>query len=139
MFQEFRAQMMGIEPDYNDAFYQNRIYVRPPDSPVGFHAPIPTGEPIMSPGRTMLPVPQTNSVASQECVGEHADDGQMAMNDVGAEDELARGVGAERMERATLHYVQGRRWSPGVYRSLRLLGKPLQVVWERAFIALPTF
>ena len=107
--------MMGIEPDCNDAFYQNRIYVRPPDSPVGFHAPIPTGEPIMSPGRTMLPVPQTNSVASQECVGEHAEDGQMAMNDVGAEDELARGVGAERMERAPLHYVQGRRWSPGVY------------------------
>ncbi len=87
----------------------------------------------------MLPVPQTNSVASQECVGEHAEDGQMATNDVAAEDELARGVGAERMERAPLHYVQGRRWSPGVYRSLRLLGKPLQVAWERAFFALPTF
>jgi hypothetical protein len=70
VFREFRAQMMGIKPDYNDAFYQNRIYIRPPDSPVRFHAPIPTGEPIMSPGRTMLPVPQTNSVASQECVGE---------------------------------------------------------------------
>ena len=70
LYREFRAQMMGIEPDYNDAFYQNRIYVRPPDSPVRFHAPIPTGEPIMSPGRTMLPVPQTNGVASQECVGE---------------------------------------------------------------------
>jgi hypothetical protein len=139
VFREFRAQMMGIEPDYNDAFYQNRIYIRPPDSPVGFRAPIPTGEPIMSPGRTMLPVPQTNSVASQECVGEHAEDGQMATNDVAAEDELASGVGAERMERAPLYYVQGRRWSPGVYRSLRLLGKPLQVAWERAFIALPTF
>ncbi len=79
LFREFRAQMMGIEPDYNNAFYQNRIYVRPPDSPVGFNAPIRTGEPIMSPGRTMLPVPQTNSIASQECVGEQRTDGRLVL------------------------------------------------------------
>jgi hypothetical protein len=140
VFREFRAQVMVIEPDYNDAGYQTRIYVRPPDFPVGFEAPVPTDKPTISPRRTMLPVPQTDSVASQECVGEQAEGEQTAGDEVVTEDELARGVGAECVdERAPLHYVQGRRWSPGVYRSLRLLGKPLQVAWRRVFIALPTF
>ena len=42
-------------------------------------------------------------------------------------------------ERAPLLYVCGQRWSPGVYRSMRLLGRSVEVAWERAFIALPTF
>ena len=42
-------------------------------------------------------------------------------------------------ERAPLLYVRGQRWSPGVYRSMRLLGRSVEVAWERAFIALPTF
>ena len=46
------------------------------------------------------------------------------------------GVGEEK---APLLQVRGGRWSPGVYRSLRLLGRPLEVAWERAFITLPTF
>jgi hypothetical protein len=78
--------------------------------------------------------------APRLCVGEQAKGEQTAGDEVATEDELARGVGAERVdERAPLHYVQGRRWSPGVYRSLRLLEKPLQVAWRRVFIALPTF
>jgi len=63
----------------------------------------------------------------------------MAPSEVAAKNEVAHGVGGGDVERAPLHYIQGRQWSPGVYRSLRLLGKPLQVAWERAFIALPTF
>ena len=73
VFREFRAQIMGIEPDYKDANYKNRIYVRPPDHPVGFHTPGSTDKPIGSPGRTMLPVPTLDSVASQECVGERTE------------------------------------------------------------------
>ena len=42
-------------------------------------------------------------------------------------------------ERAPLLYVRGQRWSPGVYCSMRLLGQSIEVAWERAFIALPTF
>jgi hypothetical protein len=37
-------------------------------------------------------------------------------------------------ERAPLRLVSGRAWSPGVYNALRLLGKPLDVAWRRAFI-----
>ena len=59
--------------------------------------------------------------------------------DVGEEtSELARHSEDVGEERAPLLYVRGERWSPGVYRSLRLLGHPLRVAWERAFIALPT-
>jgi hypothetical protein len=39
-------------------------------------------------------------------------------------------------ERAPLLYVRGQHWSPGVYRSMRLLGRSVEVAWERAFIAL---
>ena len=36
--------------------------------------------------------------------------------------------------RAPIKIVDGRRWSPGVYRALRLMGKTLEVAWERAFV-----
>ncbi len=35
---------------------------------------------------------------------------------------------------APIKMVDGRPWSPGVYKLLRLLGKTLEVAWERAFI-----
>ena len=140
VFREFRAQVMGIEPEYNDANYQNRIYICSPDHPVGFHAPKPTEKPIGSPGRMMLPVPTLDSIASQECVGEHENqpaDGWVT--EVATQPDVAHHSDQERKERAPLLHVRGGRWSPGVYRSLRLLGRPLEVAWERAFIALPTF
>ena len=37
-------------------------------------------------------------------------------------------------ERAPIKVVDGRPWSSGVYRALRLLGKPLEIAWEKAFI-----
>mgnify|MGYP001012625747 CR=1 FL=1 len=39
-----------------------------------------------------------------------------------------------RDERAPIKVVDGRPWSPGVYQALRLLGKPLEIAWERVFI-----
>ena len=78
--------------------------------------------------------------AHLEGVGEHEDqpaDGRVT--EVAARPDVARHSDQERKERAPLLHVHGGRWSPGVYRSLRLLGRPLEVAWERAFIALPTF
>ena len=42
-------------------------------------------------------------------------------------------------QQAPLIMVSGRAWSPGVYRALRLLGKTLDVAWERAFVRSITF
>jgi hypothetical protein len=36
-------------------------------------------------------------------------------------------------QQAPLILMSGRAWSPGVYWALRLLGKTLDVAWERAF------
>jgi len=41
--------------------------------------------------------------------------------------------------RAPIKMVSGRAWSLGIYRSLRLLGKTLDVAWELAFIHPLTF
>ena len=35
---------------------------------------------------------------------------------------------------APIKMIGGRAWSPGIYRALRLMGKPLDVAWEKAFI-----
>ena len=42
-------------------------------------------------------------------------------------------------QRAPIKMVGGRAWSPGIYQALRLLGKSLDVAWERAFIHPLTF
>ena len=48
---------------------------------------------------------------------------------------------AQRMQDqlAPIKMVSRRAWSPGIYRALRLLGKSLDVAWERAFIHPLTF
>jgi hypothetical protein len=136
VFREFRGQVMGISGDYVDSIFEHSIYLRPPDSPVGYEPRDPTTEPTLSTDRTMLPVPK-DSVAPQECVGEDTieklTDGELTVRSE------TRGDSDQRKEKAPLLLVRGERWSPGVYRSLRLLGRPLEVAWERAFIALPTF
>ena len=53
--------------------------------------------------------------------------------------EVAGDSQRKQRERAPLLYVRGNHWSPGVYGLLRLLRLPLEVAWERSFIALPTF
>jgi hypothetical protein len=37
-------------------------------------------------------------------------------------------------EQAPIKLVDGRPWSPGVYRALHLLGRSLETAWEKAFI-----
>ena len=41
--------------------------------------------------------------------------------------------------RAPIKIVGGRAWSPGIYQALRLLGKSLDVAWEKMFIRPLTF
>jgi hypothetical protein len=74
-------------------------------------------------------------IVGEDAIGEPADGGAA---EVASHPEVASDSD-RRKERAPLLWVRGERWSPGVYRSLRLLGRPLEVAWERAFIALPTF
>ena len=140
VFREFRGQVMGVFGDYVDSVVKHSIYLRPPDSPVGYKPREPSGKPTMSPAPTMLPVPR-DSVASQECVeenpiGERTDG---PVTELAEKPELAGHSEGGGEERAPLLYVRGQRWSPGVYRSMRLLGRPVEIAWERAFIALPTF
>jgi hypothetical protein len=116
VFREFRGQVMGIPADYTDRDFASQIHLRPPAIPTS----VPTLEPNSSNGKTMLPIPKGDRPASQECVGGSA-----------GSSETAAGVESER---APLRLVSGRAWSPGVYKTLRLLGKPLDVAWRRAFI-----
>ena len=46
---------------------------------------------------------------------------------------------AKQDQRAPIKMARGRAWSPGIYRALRLLGKSLDVAWERAFFHPLTF
>jgi hypothetical protein len=52
---------------------------------------------------------------------------------------LAADAAAEPTKLAPIKIVGGRAWSPGIYRSLRILGNSLEVAWERAFIHPLTF
>ncbi len=137
VFREFCGQVMGITGDYVDSIFEHSIYLQPPDSPVGYD---PIIKPTMSLGKMMLPVPK-DGITSQECV-------EGSLNDKATDGTKAEVVGGEAPippaevigeGRAPLLQVRGQPWSPGVYRLLRLLGRPLEVAWKRAFISLPTF
>ena len=97
---------MGVLGDYVDSVFEHSIYLRPPDSPV------PTTEPTMSLGKTMLPVPK-DSVAPQECVEEHSSDGEA--EGIGTEVATYCEVANAERTRAPLLCIRGERWSPGVY------------------------
>ena len=128
---------MGITGDYVDSVFEHSIYLRPPNSPVGYD---PITKPTMTLGKTILPVPKDRT-ASQECVegnlnGEATEGTE---DEVAGEEAPAPPAEVVGGGRAPLLQVRGQPWSPGVYRSLRLLGRPLEVAWKRAFISLPTF
>jgi hypothetical protein len=113
---------MGIPADYNDDDYRKDVVTIPPVS-------------------TMLPIPRAKE-ASQECVGENLigprgeqrNEQSPVNSNLTAtrptEEHLDAGV------RAPIKKVDGRHWSLGVYRNLRLMGFTLEVAWARAFISL---
>ena len=68
VFREFRGQVMGILGDYVDSVFEHSIYLRPPNSPVGYEPWDPTSEPTMSLGRTMLPVPYPKTAEHRRSV-----------------------------------------------------------------------
>ncbi len=53
--------------------------------------------------------------------------------------DVAVGVLPDKPQQAPLIMVSRRAWSPGGYRALRLLGKTLDLAWERAFVRSFTF
>jgi hypothetical protein len=133
VFQAFRGHSMGIPTDYNDASVVPRCNFRPPNW-------VP--EPV-----SMLPIPR-DRVAAQECVGENTKRPKPTAARPAAKVWFAVDVEAhteptaeptKQDQRAPIKMVSGRAWSPGIYQALRLLGKSLDVAWERAFIHPLTF
>jgi hypothetical protein len=136
VFRAFRGHVMGIPADYNDASFATRCNFRPPSW-------VP--EPV-----SMLPIPR-DRVAAQECVGERVTNKEVGLGSESptkdrrvrfAVDEEVPEPTAEPIkqdQRAPIKMVSRRAWSPGIYQALRLLGKSLDVAWERAFIPPLTF
>ncbi len=98
----------------------------------------------------MLHIPR-DQIAAQECVGERAINKEVEIWYQSltkdrrvwfAVDEEVREPTAEpakQDQRASIKMVSGLAWSPGIYQALRLLGKSLDVAWEKAFIHPLTF
>jgi hypothetical protein len=96
---------------------------------------------------SMLPIPR-DQVASQECVGDNTKGPEPAPARPAAKVWFAIDMEAhagptteptKQDRRAPIKIVGGRAWSPGIYQALRLLGKSLDVAWEKAFIHPLTF
>jgi len=147
VFRAFRGQVMGIPTVYNDASFATRCNFRPP---------IWVPEPV-----SMLPIPR-DLVAAKECVGERATNKEVGLgSESPTKDRQEVGLGSESPTKdrwvwfavdmptaeptrqqdrhAPIKMVGVRAWSLGIYGSLRLLGKSLDVAWERAFIHPLTF
>jgi hypothetical protein len=98
----------------------------------------------------MLPIPR-DWVAAQECVGDNTKGPKPTAARPAAKVRFAVDVEAhvvptvptaeptKQDQRAPIKMVSGRAWSPGIYRAPRLLGRSLDVAWERAFIHPLTF
>ena len=130
VYRAFRGHVMGIPADYVDKEYEGKVKSAPPIS-------------------SMLPVPKEPK-ASQECVGGNQKEENLT---VGNEKSLI-GTGklslivtenltddrpSESGLRAPIKMIDGRPWSPNIYRNLRLIGKSLEVAWEKAFVCTSHF
>ncbi len=122
VFHKFRGHVMGIPTDYNDDNYRKDVVTIPPVS-------------------MMLPIPRAKE-ALQECVGENliGPRGKQRNEQSPVHSNLtATRPTEERLDagvQAPIKIVDGRHWSLGVYRNLRLMGFTLEVAWARAFISL---
>ena len=160
VFRAFRGQVMGIPADYNDASFATRCHFRPPTwvhEPVSM-LPIPrdrvatkecVGERRTSGMYEILPETK-NKWDVQNVTPETKNKWDVQNVTVcrnTTKDKRVRFDEVPRVEngiipldrRAPIKMVSGRAWSPGIYQSLRLLGKSLDVAWERAFIRPLTF
>jgi hypothetical protein len=90
----------------------------------------------------MLPIPR-DQVAAQECVGENAKGPKPTAARPAAKVWFAVDVEAyaeptagptKQDKRAPIKMVSGHAWNLVIYQALRLLGKTLDVAWERPFI-----
>ena len=130
VFCVFMGHVMGIPAEYRDADYEGKVL-------------------LLSPNVSMLSLTK-EQLALQECVGgnvrrqaltrtnwiqvsmtESANDRLTGKKSLDVE---AHAVTLGSGSRAPIKMVDGGPWSPQVYRSLRLLGKTLEVAWVRAFV-----
>ena len=94
----------------------------------------------------MLPIPK-DQIATQKCVGGDTKGSKPAATRPAVKVQFIVDVKALRTrtqatkqnQSAPIKMVSGHAWSPGIYWALRLLGKTLDVAWERAFICSLTF
>jgi hypothetical protein len=123
---------MGIPADYNDTSFATRCDFRPPN----------WVQPVL-----MLPIPR-DWVAAQECVGDYTKGPKLTAARPAVKVRFAVDMEAhaeptaeptKQDQRAPIKMVSGHAWSPGIYQALRLLGKSLDVAWEKAFIHPLTF
>jgi hypothetical protein len=128
----FRGHVMGIPADYNDKSFATRCNFRPPN---------------WVPKPVMLSI-LTDWVAMQECVRDNAKGPRLANVRLSEKGGITAKVAAkvdvrappvEQNQLAPIKMVSKRVWSLGIYRALRLLGKSLDIAWERAFICPLTF
>jgi hypothetical protein len=137
VFLAIRGHVMGIPADYNDASFATKCNFRPPSW---------VSKPV-----SMLSIPR-DQVAAQECVGERVTNKGVEIWDQNPTKDIrvqfavdkevhptAEPIKHDVPPRAPIKMASGRAWSPGIYKALRLLGKSLDVAWERAFIHPLTF
>jgi hypothetical protein len=108
---------MGIPAEYKDKDFAGVIHTIPPVS-------------------SMLPIPRT-SKASQECVGGRENKRNNLTYDRPAEPD--GGQLGQQGSRAPIKIVDGRPWSPSVYRNMRQIGLTLDEAWKKAFIKVSHF
>ncbi len=124
VFRVFRGHVMGIPANYKDSDYEGRVPLTPVVS--------------------MLPLTK-EQLASQECVGEKTNGTQVPVSILRKQKSVSI-LGKQKSvsiasegsslssSRAPLKLIDGHRWSPGIYRALRLRGRKLEVAWEGAFV-----
>jgi hypothetical protein len=114
IYRAFRGHVMGIPANYVDKDWEGKVRSTPPVS-------------------SMLPVPKEPK-ALQECVGGSQKEGKLPVKlSVGTEN-LTDDRPSESGLRAPIKMIDGRPWSPNIYRNLRLIGRSLEVAWEKAFV-----
>ena len=125
----FRGQGMGIPAEYRDADYESKVPLLPkvsmlpltkeqlaPQEYVGGNARR------QAPTRTKQVQVSTTESVNDRPAGKESLDMEACVATIGSR------------SRAPIKMVDRRPWSPGVYRSLHLLGKTLEVGWVRAFV-----
>jgi hypothetical protein len=104
-FRQFRSELMGVPVEHNDN-NSKQAY-----------------------DNTVIALSRASG-SPQECVGGGQMSDRSGQVSETQDAQMCHVEGAKPL----VQIVQGRRWSPGVYRALRVRGASLEVAWRRAFL-----